>query len=60
MAFNKKLGIVGATVTAVVFSPDRIVVGLRRRCCKVRCLCGWTTQAVHDCSVRPAGRSPPV
>jgi hypothetical protein len=32
-AFNKILGIVGATVAAVTFTPGGIVIGLRRRRC---------------------------
>ena len=47
-AFNKMLAIVGATVTAVTFSPDGIVVGLRRRRSKLVCPCGWGTRAVYD------------
>jgi transposase len=47
------LGIVGATVAGVSFTPEGIVVGLRRRRRrKRRCPCGWRTWAVYDRSVR--------
>jgi transposase len=46
------LGIVGATVTGVSFTSEGVVVGLRRRRCKLRCPCGWKTWACHDRSVR--------
>jgi transposase len=51
-AFNKILGIVGATVAAVTFTPAGIVVGVRRRRSKLVCPCGSTTRAVYDRSVR--------
>ena len=51
-AFNKMLGIVGASVQRVTFTPDGIVVGLRRRRAKYRCPCGWKTRAIYDRSVR--------
>jgi transposase len=51
-AFNKMLGIVGATVAAVTFTPAGIVVGLRRRRTRLVCPCGWTTRAVYDRSTR--------
>ena len=51
-AFNKMLGIVGATAASVTFTPTGIVVGVRRRRVKLVCPCGWTTRAVYDRSVR--------
>ena len=36
-AFNKMLGIVGASVATVTFLPEGAVVGLRRRRGKHRC-----------------------
>jgi transposase len=51
-AFNRMLRIVGATVAGVTFTPDGIVVGLRRRRRKLRCPCGWKTWASYDRSVR--------
>ncbi len=51
-AFNKMLDLVGASVASVTFSPEGIVVGLRRRRAKHRCPCGWTTWAIYDRSVR--------
>jgi hypothetical protein len=51
-AFNKILGIVGAPVVAVTFTPAGIVVGLRRRRTKLVCPCGWKTRAVDDRSTR--------
>ena len=46
------LGIVGATVAGVVFTPEGIVVDLRLRRLKLRCPCGWTTWACHARSTR--------
>jgi transposase len=51
-AFNKLLGIVGAAVASVTFTPTGTVVGLRRRRAKLRCPCGWKTWSVYDRSVR--------
>jgi transposase len=51
-AFNKMLGIVGAAVASVTFTPDGIVVGVRRRRAKLVCPCGWKTWAVYDRSTR--------
>ena len=51
-AFNKMLAIGGASVTSVTFTPDGIVVGLRRRRSKHCCPCGWRTWAIYDRSVR--------
>lgn len=51
-AFNKMLGIVGASVTSVSFTPTGIVVGLRRRRAKLACPCGFKTWSVYDRSTR--------
>jgi transposase len=51
-SFNKILGVVGASVATVVFVPEGVVVGLRRRRCKLVCPCGWKTWASYDRSVR--------
>jgi transposase len=51
-AFNRMLGIPGATVAEVSFTPGGIVVGLRRRFRKLTCPCGSTTRAAYDSSVR--------
>ncbi len=51
-AFNRMLGIAGATVSGVTFTPEGIVVGLRRRRRKLCCPCGWRTWACHGRSVR--------
>src|ERR1017187_1108798 len=51
-AFNKMLGLVGASVASVTFAPEGIVVGLRRRRARHRCPCGWKTWSAYDRSVR--------
>ena len=51
-AFNKMLAIGGASVAAVTFSPEGVVVTLRRRRAKHCCPCGWRTWSVYDRSVR--------
>jgi transposase len=51
-AFNKMLGLVGVSVATVAFTPEGIVLGLRRRRAKHRCPCGWRTWAIYDRSVR--------
>lgn len=51
-AFNKMLGIVGAVVASVTFTPTGIVVGLRRRRSRLICPCGWKTRAIYDRSTR--------
>ncbi len=51
-AFNRMLGIAGASVAGVSFTPKGIVVDLRRRRRKLVCPCGWKTWAVHDHRVR--------
>lgn len=51
-AFNKMLAIPGAWVDSVVFGPGEIVATLRRRSRKLRCPCGFTTNARYDASIR--------
>ena len=51
-AFNKMLGLVGASVEGVTFTPEGVVVALRRRQVRHRCPCGWRTWAIYDRSVR--------
>lgn len=51
-AFNKILSIPGAWVASVEFTPDGVVVGLRRRRGCPRCPCGWKGSGVYDSSVR--------
>ncbi len=52
-AFNKMLGLPGATVAGVEFTPAGVVVTLRRRAKGLRCpACGRTTGAAYDRSVR--------
>ncbi len=51
-AFNKMLGLVGASVASVAFTPEGVVVGLRRRRAMHRCPCGWKTWSTYDRSVR--------
>ncbi|MGH9007660.1 MAG: transposase [Acidimicrobiales bacterium] len=51
-AFNKMVAIAGASVASVSFTPEGIVVGLRRRRAKHRCPCGWKTWSIYDRSVR--------
>src|ERR1700683_1807267 len=51
-AFNKMLGLAGASVATVTFAPEGIVLGLRRQRAKHRCPCGWKTWAIYDRSLR--------
>jgi transposase len=51
-AFNKMLEIPGASVASVVFGPEGVVVGLRRRFRLLRCPCGSTSTAAYDRSLR--------
>ena len=46
------LEIPGAWVESVAFAPEGVVVGLRSRCRRVRCPCGFSTRARYDCSRR--------
>jgi len=52
-ALNRMLAIAGATVARIVFTPQGIVIGLRRRAKKLQCpACGLRTRAAYDRSVR--------
>ncbi len=51
-AFNKMLSIPGATVAWVEFTPEGVLVGLRRRRGRPRCPCGWRGTGAYDSSVR--------
>ena len=51
-AFNKLLAIPGATIASVVFCPEGVIVGLRRRSRRPVCPCGWKGRAVYDRSTR--------
>jgi transposase len=51
-AFNKMLAIPGATVAGVSFTPQGIVIELRRRSRRLRCPCGGSSWAGYDRSVR--------
>lgn len=51
-AFNKMLSIPGATVASVEFTPEGVLVGLRRRQGCPRCPCGWRGTGAYDSSVR--------
>lgn len=51
-AFNRMLSIPGANVVSVAFTPEAIVVGLRRRSRRLTCPCGRSTRATYDRSTR--------
>lgn len=51
-AFNLMLSIPGASVASVVFAPEGIVVGLRRRPGRPRCPCGAKGSGTYDTSGR--------
>ena len=51
-AFNKMLSIPSATVASVEFTPEGVLVGLRRRRGRPRCPCGWRATGAYDSSVR--------
>jgi transposase len=51
-AFNMMLAIPGAWVASVVFAPERVVVGVRRRRRRPVCPSGWKGRAVYDRSTR--------
>jgi transposase len=51
-AFNMMLAIPGAWVASVVFAPEGVVVGVRRRRRRPVCPCGWKGRAVYDRSTR--------
>src|SRR4051794_21811576 len=46
------LALSGADVSGLTFTPEGIVVSLRRRAKRLSCPCGWSTRAVYDRSVR--------
>ena len=46
------LAVPGATVAGVSFTPDGVVVSLRRRARRLRCPCGYSTASTYDRSVR--------
>src|SRR5215207_5483815 len=48
------LGIIGATVASVTFTPTGVVVGLRRRRSKPVCPCGGKSKATYDRSAAMA------
>ena len=51
-AFNKMLSIPGASVASVEFTPEGVVVGLRRRAARPVCPCGWKGRGHYDRSRR--------
>ena len=51
-AFNKMVGLPGASVATVTFGPDGLVLGLRRRTGRPVCACGRRGTGVYDRSVR--------
>lgn len=51
-AFNRILELKGASVTSVSFTPEGIVIGLRRRSKRHICPCGASTPARYDASSR--------
>lgn len=51
-AFNRLLRLDGATVMGVEFVDDGVVVDVRRRKRRVECVCGYTTRAFYDRTVR--------
>jgi len=51
-AFNRILSLPGASVASVTFTPEAVVVGLRRRSRRLTCPCGWSTGATYDRSTR--------
>jgi len=42
----------GASVATVTFTPDGVIVGLRRRFRRLTCPCGWSTSSTYDRSTR--------
>ena len=51
-AFNKMLDLAGASIATVTFSPEGLVLGLRRRAALPVCPCGKRGSGVYDRSVR--------
>jgi transcriptional regulator NrdR family protein len=44
-AFNRIIAVDGGVVESVTFTPEGVVVGIRRRRRCYHCRCGWTTRA---------------
>ena len=51
-AFNRIIAIDGVVVEGVTFTPEGVVVRIRRRRRSHQCPCGWTTRAHYDRSTR--------
>jgi transposase len=51
-AFNRVIAVEGVSVEKVTFSPEGVVVRVRRRRRAHQCPCGWTTRSHYDRSVR--------
>ncbi|MGH9107018.1 MAG: helix-turn-helix domain-containing protein [Acidimicrobiales bacterium] len=51
-AFNKIVAPLGVTVVDVVFESDSVILTVRSRRRRLHCLCGWSTSAIYDRSVR--------
>ena len=51
-AFNRILELPDASVVSVTFTPEGVVIGVRRRFRRLTCRCGWSTSATYDRSVR--------
>ena len=51
-AFNRMLGLSGASVTSVAFTDAGIVIGIRNTRRRLRCECGWSTASRYDTAVR--------
>jgi len=51
-AFNRIIAIEGVAVSGVTFTPEGIVVRIRRRKRSHQCPCGWTTTSHYDRSTR--------
>jgi transposase len=51
-AFNRLLRLDGATVAAVEFVDDGVIVDVRRRKRRVECPCGFSSRACYDRTVR--------
>lgn len=51
-AFNRMLSIPGASVVSVEFTPEGVMVGLRRRSRRLTCPCGWSMRATYDRATR--------
>ena len=51
-AFNRIIDIEGVAVSGVTFTPEGVVVRIRRRKRLHQCPCGWTTGSHYDRSIR--------